>query len=80
MEGAGSGRPLRGVRAAATEPPDSRSRMGAGKGRVSTTELASIVGAHATNVGSVLEGLEAEGALRGARPGRREAGFFYVPT
>lgn len=41
------------------------------RGRVNTTKLASIVGAHATNVGSVLEGLEAEGVPQGALPGRR---------
>lgn len=50
------------------------------RGRISTTELASIVGAHATNVGAVLKRLEADGTLRPGRQGRRGAGFFYVPA
>jgi len=50
------------------------------RGRVNTTKLASIVGAHATNVGSVLEGLEAEGVLQGARPGRRLAILDLSPA
>lgn len=48
------------------------------RGRISTTELGSIVGAHPTNVNSVLRGLEAQGLLRPARPNRRGAGFFYL--
>lgn len=50
------------------------------RGRISTTELASIVGASATNVGSVLKRLEADGTLRPGRDGRQGAGFFYVPA
>lgn len=50
------------------------------RGRVSTTELGSIVGAHSTNVGSVLKGLEAEGLLKPGREVRRGPGFFYKPV
>lgn len=49
----------------------------AARGRISTTELASIVTAHATNVGSVLKGLEARGELTPGREGTRGRGFFY---
>lgn len=51
-------------------------------GRISTTELASIIGAHATNVGTVLRRLEDDGSLSPSRATRRGAGFFYryVPT
>lgn len=50
------------------------------RGRISTTELASIVGAHATNVGGVLKSLESDGLLMPGRQSRRGPGFFYVPT
>jgi ATP-dependent DNA helicase RecG len=50
------------------------------RGRISSTELASVVGAQATNVGSVLKALERDGLLAPGRPGRRGPGFFYVPT
>jgi ATP-dependent DNA helicase RecG len=50
------------------------------RGRISTTELGAIVGAHATNVGNVLKHLEAAGYLRPSRPNRRGPGFFYVRT
>lgn len=46
-------------------------------GRISTTELASIVGAHATNVGANLRRLEAEGLLAPSRANRRGPGFYY---
>lgn len=47
------------------------------RGRVSTTELASIVGAVANNMGSVLKALEADGVLVPGRAVRRGPGFFY---
>lgn len=50
------------------------------RGRVSTTELASIVGASPTNVNSVLRGLEEEGQLEPSRPTRGGRGFFYRPV
>lgn len=50
------------------------------RGRVSTTELASIVGAHATNVGAVLKSLESDGVLVPGRQSRRGPGFFYKPA
>lgn len=46
-------------------------------GRISTTELGSIVGAHATNVGTVLRSLEDAGTLAPSRENRRGPGFFY---
>ncbi len=46
-------------------------------GRISTTELGGILGAHATNVGHVLRHLEAAGRLEPSRENRRGAGFFY---
>lgn len=48
------------------------------RGRISTTELASLVDATATNVGGVLTGLEQRGFLRGSRATRRGAGFHYL--
>ncbi|WP_432507358.1 ATP-binding protein [Kineococcus arenarius] len=48
------------------------------RGRVSTTELGSIVGASPTNVGAVLKALEAEGSLAPSRPVRRGPGFYYT--
>lgn len=50
------------------------------RGRVSTTELGSIVGAARTNVGSVLRGLERQGELAPSRENRRGPGFFYHYT
>jgi len=50
----------------------------AARGRISTTELASIVTAHATNVGNVLKSLESRGELAPGREGARGGGgFFY---
>lgn len=51
-----------------------------GRGRISSTELASLVGAHSTNVQSVLRGLEDDGVLAPGRESRRGRGFFYVPA
>lgn len=51
-----------------------------GRGRVSTTELASIVGASPSNVSAVLRGLERDGLLRPSRANRRGAGFYYLPV
>ncbi len=50
------------------------------RGRVSTTELGSIVGASPTNLGSVLKGLERDGLLEPGREVRRGPGFYYRPT
>lgn len=47
------------------------------RGRISTTELGSILGAHSTNVGGVLRGLEQQGDLAPSRENRRGAGFYY---
>lgn len=50
------------------------------RGRISSTELASVVGAHPTNVQNVLKALEEAGLLEAGRPSRRGPGFFYRPT
>ncbi|WP_344602485.1 ATP-binding protein [Sporichthya brevicatena] len=50
------------------------------RGRVSTTELAGIVGASPTNVGGVLKSLERQGDLKPSRATRRGPGFYYVPV
>lgn len=47
------------------------------RGRISTTELASILGAQRTNVGTVLQELERQGELAPSRANRRGAGFYY---
>jgi ATP-dependent DNA helicase RecG len=49
----------------------------AARGRISTTELGSLVGAQPTNVGNVLKALEDEGRLEPSRAIRRGKGFFY---
>lgn len=49
----------------------------AARGRISSTELASIVDAHASNVGGVLKALEDEGVVTPSRDNRRGKGFFY---
>lgn len=46
-------------------------------GRISTTELGSIVDAQPTNVGAVLRRLEEQGLLEPSRANRRGPGFFY---
>ncbi|WP_407320764.1 winged helix-turn-helix domain-containing protein [Isoptericola halotolerans] len=50
------------------------------RGRISSTELGSLVGAAPSNVHTVLRTLEAEGILEPSRPNRRGAGSFYRPT
>lgn len=47
------------------------------RGRISSTELASLTGRSATNVGTIFRRLEDEGRLEPSRPNRRGAGFFY---
>src|SRR5699024_244120 len=47
------------------------------RGRISTTELGSIVGAAPTNLGRVLRNLEHDGAIEPSRPNRRGPGFCY---
>lgn len=46
-------------------------------GRVSTTELGSILGVSPTNLGAVLRSLERNGVLEPSRPNRRGPGFYY---
>ncbi|TQL02872.1 ATP-binding protein [Cellulomonas sp. SLBN-39] len=48
------------------------------RGRVSTTELGSIVGTNATNVNRLLQSLEEDGLLAPGRSARTGRGFFYV--
>lgn len=50
------------------------------RGRVSTTELASIVGANPANVGPVLRRLERNDLLAPSRPNRSGRGFYYLPV
>ncbi|MEZ0165826.1 ATP-binding protein [Kineococcus sp. LSe6-4] len=50
------------------------------RGRIGSSELSGIVGAHPTNLQRVLKDLEADGVLAPGRAVRRGAGFFYVPT
>lgn len=47
------------------------------RGRISTTELASIVGTSASNMGQILRDLEAQGLLTPSSATRRGRGFFY---
>ena len=47
------------------------------RGRISSTELGSLVGASGTNVGATLKGLAAEGVLLPSTPTGRGRGFFY---
>jgi len=47
-----------------------------GRGRISSTELASLVGAYASNVGAVLKRVEEDGVLGPSRASRRGAGFY----
>ncbi|MCL1800856.1 MAG: putative DNA binding domain-containing protein [Promicromonosporaceae bacterium] len=49
----------------------------AARGRISSTELASLTGSSAPNVGPVLRDLEEQGRLEPSRPNRRGSGFFY---
>jgi ATP-dependent DNA helicase RecG len=50
------------------------------RGRISTTELGSIVGAARANVGGALRALEQQGELEPSRQNRRGAGFYYRYT
>lgn len=67
---------------ARSRPSTSRETVARGyvlaRGRISSTELAGLVGADRTNVGTVLKGLEEEGIVRPAWPARRGKGFHYV--
>ncbi len=47
------------------------------RGRISTTELGSLVRSSATNVGNTLKALAAEGVLAPSSPVGRGRGFFY---
>lgn len=47
------------------------------RGRISTTELASLAGGHASNMGPALRRLEGDGLLEPSVPSRRGRGFFY---
>lgn len=47
------------------------------RGRISSTELGSIVGAAPTNLGRVLRNLEQDGEIAPSRPNRRGPGFYY---
>ena len=49
----------------------------AARGRISTTELGSLVDANPTNVGGVLKSLADEGMLEPSRANRRGPGFYY---
>jgi ATP-dependent DNA helicase RecG len=49
----------------------------AARGRISTTELGSLVDASPTNVNVVLKSLADEGLLRPSRANRRGPGFYY---
>lgn len=48
------------------------------RGRISSTELGSLLGMAPNNVGSTLRQLEHDGVLRPAWPSRRGRGFHYV--
>lgn len=50
------------------------------RGRISSTELGSLLRSAPSNVGSVLKELEASGVLRPSWPSRRGKGFHYVHT
>lgn len=47
------------------------------RGRISSTELGSLVGAYPSNVGPVLKRLEEDGVLAPSRASRRGTGFYY---
>lgn len=47
------------------------------RGRISTTELGSLVSASGTNVGGALKALEQDGALAPSTQSRRGRGFYY---
>lgn len=74
-------RDLEALDAGQGRPWPDRARVAAGyaaaRGRISSTELAGLVGAQSSNVGAVLRGLEEAGLLEASRPNRRGKGFFY---
>lgn len=47
------------------------------RGRISSTELGSLVGASASNVGNILKGLAADGLLSPSNTAGRGRGFYY---
>jgi len=55
-------------------------RYGQHRGRISTTELASIAHVSTQHAGRTLKELEELGVLAAGRPERVGRGFFYVPT
>ena len=65
-------------------PPAARSRLAQtwarARGRVSTTEIADIVGANVADASAVLKMLESDGRLASGRRNRSGRGFFYVPV
>lgn len=58
-------------------PPQVALSYARGRGRISSTELGSLLGRAPSNVGAILRGLEDDGYLEPSRPNRRGAGFFY---
>jgi ATP-dependent DNA helicase RecG len=50
------------------------------RGRISSTELGSLLSAHPTNMGRLLRSLEDQGLIEPSRPNRRGAGLYYLPT
>lgn len=62
-------------------PQPSRSELARsyaeGRGRISSTELGSLVSSSATNVGAILKELAAEGVLAPSNPTGRGRGFYY---
>lgn len=50
------------------------------RGRISTTELGSILGLRPTNLSRLLKKLEQEGLIKPGRENRLGAGFFYIPA
>jgi len=50
------------------------------RGRISSSELAGILGVSPSNVSGILKDLEAAGDLRPSRPNRRGRGFYYTPA
>lgn len=50
------------------------------RGRISSTEAASLLGSSANTARTALDDLERDGVLASGRPQRRGRGFFYVPA
>lgn len=50
------------------------------RGRISSTELGSLVGMAPTNAGAILKDLEQQGVLQPSWPARRGRGFHYLPA